>query len=251
MPSASFAPETIRPAAPPDGGVSRDLSGRMADAALEAVDCMRVLAKSGSNLVAEVLRQDEFIEWSHYPADDVYDPDTHAQYYFHAHPPGDRQWADYGHFHTFLRSKGMPPGVQPAPALIDPPATDGDSDPICHLIAISMTREGLPERLFTTNRWVTGETWYRAADIVTMLDRFVVDLSRPSWPLNRWLTAMLVLFRPQIEQLLLERDRQIERWKLQHPEVDVFEDRDLEITSSVAISIEDQIRYLAEGTKEF
>lgn len=211
------------------------------DAVAEVLDCMRVLAKSGSNLVAEVLGGHEFIEWNHYPPSDVLDPESHAQYYFHAHPATDRRDRDYGHFHTFLRAKGMPQEIVPEQV---PPITAKELpvEPICHLIAISMTREGLPDRLFTTNRWVAGDTWYAAPDIIKMLDRFVIDLSRPSWPLNRWLTAMLVLFRPQIEQLLRARDKRIAAWQAEHPDVEVYEDRRLEVTSSHKISIEDEVR---------
>lgn len=219
-----------------------DILGCMkAGAAIEVVDSMRVLTKSGSNLVAEVLGGREFIEWDHYPPDDVLDPESHAQYYFHAHPPGDSREPDYGHFHTFLRGQGIPEGVAPAPV---PPNTAKASpgEPICHLIGISMTQEGLPDRLFTTNRWVAGDTWYAASDVIRMLDRFVIDLSRPSWPLNRWLTAMFVLFRPQIEQLLHERDARITAWRAAHPEQEVYEDRRLEITSALKISIEQKIR---------
>jgi hypothetical protein len=224
--------------------ISRPEFLRTAEAGTKAVDCMRILSESRSNLVAEVLRGNaEFAEWEHYPPNDVYDTETHAQYYFHAHAADDREQADYGHFHTFLRPKGMPPGIRPAPIPgLVPPA--GDNEALSHLIAISMTREGMPERLFTTNRWVTGETWYAATEVTAMLDRFVLDVPNPSRSLNQWLTSMLVLFRPQIEQLLLERDRAVARWHAEHPGEDVFEDRRLEITSTVDISLREQIEWL-------
>ena len=56
--------------------------------------------------------------------------------------------------------------------------------------------------LFTTNRWVTGETWYPAGDVAAMLDRFALGDGRPSPLLNRWVTAMLGLYRPQIAELV-------------------------------------------------
>ncbi len=77
-----------------------------------------------------------------------------------------------------------------------------------------------------------------------MLDRFVVDLDHPSRPLNDWLTAMVVLFRPQIEELLIERDRVILQWQAEHVDTDVFEDRRLEIVSSIQISLHNQIEWL-------
>ncbi len=123
-------------------------------------------------------------------------------------------------------------------------ASASDNDASSHLIAISVTPAGMPERVFTTNRWVTGENWYRAADVIGMLDRFVIDLDHPSRSLNDWLTAMVVLFRPQIEQLLMERDRAILQWQADHSDTDVFEDRRLEIVSSMRISLHNQIEWL-------
>lgn len=235
-----------------DRVITHTLIERMASAAVDIVECMRVLSKSGDNLVSEVLGGAEFLEWEHYPPDDVYDPETHAQYYFHAHSPGDRAWSDYGHFHTFLREKGMPLGFSPIAGQESAFAAKSEGA-ISHLIAISVTREGVPVRLFTTNRWVTDETWYRAGDMIAMLDHFVMDLARPSWPLNRWISAMLVLFRPQIEDLLVQRDQAIAEWHVDHLESDVYEDRYLEITSSLEISLQDQVAWvqrLAEGNQE-
>src|SRR5262249_19971966 len=63
-------------------------------------------------------------------------------------------------------------------------------------------------------------------------------------PLNDWLTAMVVLFRPQIEELLIERDRVVLQWQAEHADTDVFEDRRLEIVSSIRISLHNQIEWL-------
>ncbi|MBI5162783.1 MAG: hypothetical protein HY985_02650 [Magnetospirillum sp.] len=229
--------------------VSEQRLAAMAAAAAEIGKCLRVLNKSGLNLVGEVLRGfGEFTEFEHYPPDDVYDPETHAQYYFHAHSPGEREWSDYGHFHIFLRPKGMPPGIRPMPIQgVEPPS--GENEALCHLVAISMTREGLPERLFTTNRWVTAETWYAGDDVIRMLDRCVFDIAWPSWPLNRWLTAMLVLFRPQIEDLIRRRDEVVREWLQGHPGEDVFENRRLEIASALDISLERQLGELGDCLK--
>lgn len=225
-------------------GLSRTALLPMADAAVTVVDCIRDLHASGSNLVIEALRGGgEFTEWEHYPPDDVRDPTSHSQYYFHAHSSEDRATPDYGHFHTFMRPRGMPAGVHPAKVKHFVPPVD-ENGALSHLIAISMTPAGLPERLFTTNRWVTGETWYKAADVISMLDRFTIGIDQPSPQLNRWLTAMFVLFKPQIEDLLIDRDRAIDAWRTRHPEGDVFEDRRLDITSSLEISLYDHIASL-------
>jgi len=219
----------------------RDDLQAMAEAAREVVTCQRVLAKTGDNIVGEILRgAGTFYEWRHYPPGDIYDAEFHAQYYYHAHPESERATNEHGHFHTFQRPLGMPAGVKPAP-LPDyrPPA--GDNDALSHLVGLSMDRAGMPIRLFTTNRWVTGETWYAAEDVVRMLDCFVIDHARPSWPVNRWITALMRLFRPQIVQLLHVRDAEIRRRQAERPGANVYEDRTLEVISEAEISVEDQI----------
>lgn len=106
-----------------------------------------------------------------------------------------------------------------------------------------MDAHGAPTHLFTTDRWVTGETFFAAADAIRMLDRFAIDHADPSWPTNRWLTAMVRLFRPQIAQLLRERDATILR-RSAETEDDPLEDRSVEITSMAVISVEGQMEAL-------
>lgn len=204
----------------------------------EIRECYRVLEKGGLNVVGEILRgQGAFVEFEHYPADDVFDADSHAQYYYHAHRGAA---GEHGHFHTFLRAPGMPAGVAPVPYAGAEPWPAGEAA-LSHLVAIAMDDYGYPIGLFTVNRWVTGDAWYAAADVIRMLDFFAIDHANPSWPANRWITAMLRLFRPQIEALILARDAAVAEWARVHPGEDVFEDRALEITSQIAISVEEQI----------
>jgi hypothetical protein len=225
--------------------ISKERLRRMADAGVTVVECMRLLHERGSNLVIEALRgSSEFVEWQHYPANEVYDPSSHAQYYYHAHPAEDRAEPDYGHFHTFLRPDGMPAGIRPATTEWSEPQHKQATGSPTHLIAIAMTPAGMPVRLFTTNRWVTAETWHTAPDVIAMLDRFTIDLDVPSAELNQWLTAMFVLFRPQIERLLIERDAAIAQWHARHAGTDVLEDRQLDVASSLDISLYDHIAWL-------
>lgn len=221
----------------------------MADAAAEVRECRRLLAKTAHNLVGEVLRGDgTFTEWNHYPTGDVYDPESHAQYYYHAHPRDSRPFEEHGHFHLFLRARGMPARVR---AVVGGDLPPSDAGALTHLVAISMDRFGEPVRLFTTNRWVTGGTWYRAGDVVRMLDLFAVEVVRPNLVVNRWMTAMVRLFRPEIEMLLVERDRTIDAWGRDHREADALEDRRLDVTSMLEISVETQItRVLSGGAGE-
>jgi len=223
--------------APPDlQGLSPDDLEIMRVAGLQILECYRVLQKSADNVVGEILRGNEpFVELDHFPPGDIYDPASHSQYYYHAHREG-----EHGHFHTFLREQGMPASIKPIEqSRMD--YMDERDDSICHLIAISMDPAGYPQTMFTTNRWVTAENWFSGADTIALLDGFEIDLVPPSWPVNIWLSAMLRLFRPQIIELVNERDRSIESWLADHPDEDIFEDRGLEITSEAAISVEQQI----------
>ncbi len=241
---AAAAPHPNRRAEMKLASVSAERRADMLAAGYEVRECYRVLEKAGINLVGEILRgQNEFIEFEHYPRDDVFDNASGGQYYYHAH----REAAlEHGHFHTFLRAVGMPPGCQP----IDyPQATDvwptGDAA-ISHLVAISMDSYGYPIALFCTNRWVSAEAWYPAAQVIAMLDGFVIDHAFPNWAVNRWISAMLRLYRPQIESLIRQRDAVIADWQARSPDADVFEDRRLEITSHLPIDVEALIQQLEE-----
>ena len=211
----------------------------MREAADRIHNCYRLLQKHEQfgNVVREVLKdQGTFYEFEHYPTGDVQDSETHGQYFYHAH----RGLNDEnGHFHTFLRAAGMPKQVAPI-NYHGEAEWPGEADALSHLVAISMDVKGYPIGLFTTNRWVTGENWYRAEDVLAMLDHFDMDLLYPSWPVNIWITSMMRLFRPQIEHLLIERDATIKRWQSEHPQSDVYEDRDLEVTSQLLVSVDEQ-----------
>ncbi len=217
--------------------LSREQLETMAIAGMQVLECYRVLQKSNSNVVAEVLRgQGEFYELDHYPKGDVYDSETHSQFFYHSHRDG-----EHGHFHTFLREKGMPNDCRPVQQSEADFMKERD-DKLSHLIAISMNRAGFPIGLFTTNRWITADNWYKADDVIEMLGRFEMDLAAPSWPVNIWLTAMLRLFRPQIMELVRERDATVGDWQKKHPENDAFEDRGCDITSARKISVAAQIK---------
>lgn len=225
--------------------LERDERSSLLLAAQEVARCQQALSKAGLNVVGELLKgHDGFYEMNHYPDGDVFDRDSHAQYYYHAHREGG---VEHGHFHTFIRGQGIPNTLKPLSAAgASEPWPSGD-DAIAHLIAVSMDAWGQPIGLFACNRWVTGETWYPAESVKDMLPRFVIDHAHPSWPANLWLTALLQLFRPHIQALIVHRDRIIDAWREAHPAQDVFEDRGLEITGYLPISINDWVTALTQA----
>jgi hypothetical protein len=78
-----------------------------------------------------------------------------------------------------------------------------------------------------------------------MLDNFIIDHAQPSWPVNRWVSGMIAFYRPQIEILVRQRDETVSAWAQAHPGSDVYEDRDLEVTSECTIRVEEQMRSIA------
>ena len=235
---------------------------RMTAAAVLIREIGRELAGRNVNIVSEVMTGHATIsDWRHYPDEDVYDPSSHAQYFYHTHPTRRRAGREHGHFHTFLRAEGMPVGVAPLllpeiavaeappPPPQAPPLRRGIREEVSHLVAIVVDFEGRPVRLFTTNRWVTGETWYPAGDVIRMLDRFAVTEVGPSQTLNQWLGAVVRLFRPQIAEVLRLRDQTVMGWRRRR-RTHVLDDPALEITSSLDISIDTQFAFLDQVRSE-
>jgi len=258
---------------------------RLSRAALEAMeahggalrDAQQALAAAGRSVVAALLGEARTVyEWQHYPAGDAYDPASHAQYFYHAHPASEAAAkrnagagpAEHGHFHTFLRARGIPAGISPlvlpelaiaenpaAPkAPLEPSAPEtadgGEAEPWTHLVAIAMEAGGTPLRFFATNRWVTGETWYAAADVAAMLDRFVVAPGGAAPLVNRWVTALIGLYKPDLAELLARRDAAVMDWRRRRrAKVHVFEDRRLEIAATLEIDIERRIELIAAALR--
>jgi len=216
-------------------------------------ECRDALARANSTILHEATgAAGDIAPWRRYPEGEVYDPQTHCQYFYHSHgapePAGNSEPPEHGHFHLFLRADGLPAGMTPlvlpelavADAPLPPqsaPLKRGGRDEVVHLVALALDARGEPVRLFTTNRWVTGETWYRAEDVIRMLDGFQVNGEGSGGLLNRWLTAMVQLFQPEIGVLLRHRDRAVTDWRWRWRS-NVFEDPRLEITSSFAIDLD-------------
>jgi hypothetical protein len=253
------------------------VTGAEREAAAIIRECRRELVEKDSTTAREAMAggldiAGEPVPWYRYPEGEIYDPCCRAQYFYHCHPaaaaPGASRFggeavglAEHGHFHLFLRAEGMPRGVAPLVFPDDAVVADkagktppqaaplkrGASDRVAHLFAIAVDARGEPVRLFTTNRWVTGETWYRAADVVRMLDRFT-PAGEASPLLDRWLGAMVRLYRTEIEWLLNRRDEAVAKWRWLWPRRgNVLEDPRLEITSHLDIDLDTRLAEIEGG----
>ena len=187
------------------------MSGERERALAEIAFCEAVLAKGGLNVLSETFAGvDQIAAWDHYPAGDVFDPASNAQWFYHCHP-AEAGTVEHGHFHCFLRP-------------------DGPGGPIHHLAAIGVDGQGQLLRLFTVNQWVVGDDWADAETSIALLPRFDMQMPRPSYLVNRWLTAIFAAYHDEIAHLIRERDRVLAAHR--PPEgIATRADRDLEVTS--------------------
>lgn len=181
----------------------------------EIAFCEAVLAKGGLNVLTETFQGVSQIDaWDHYPPGDVFDPTSNAQWFYHCHP-AEEGVAEHGHFHCFVRPEG-PQG------------------PVHHLAAVGVDGQGRLARLFTVNHWVVGGDWADAAATIALLPRFDMQMPRPSYLVNRWLTAIFAAYESEIAGLIEERDR-ILAAHVPPEGVAVHEDRGLEVTAELRI----------------
>ncbi len=186
------------------------MSGERDRALAEIAFCEAVLAKGGLTVLSDTFRGvDAIAAWDHYPPGDVFDPVSNAQWFYHCHP-AEEGALEHGHFHCFLRP-------------------DGPDGPIHHLVAVGVDAEGRLLRLFTVNQWVVADDWADAQTTVGLLPRFDIQMPSPSYLVNRWLTAVLTAYEPEIVALIDERDRVLAARPGDRSAV--LADRSLEVTS--------------------
>ncbi|MCE5233570.1 MAG: hypothetical protein ABFC67_10970 [Mizugakiibacter sp.] len=149
-------------------------------------------------------------------------------YYYHAHAAAGTPRGEHGHFHLFAR--------------LDP-AADG-APRYAHLVAIGVDARGLPLRLFTTQRWVTDETWLPAARVIALAERIAAAPAARTDPVEGWLRAQLGVFAPQIAALLRHRDRRIAARRRGGRRPGLSEDRRMYVLSQCRVSVEDQLAAL-------
>ena len=145
-------------------------------------------AETGRTLNEAVLcGAKDFIEWQHYPINDLVDEQSGYEFYYHAHSVDEMPNGEHGHFHVIKR----------------------DAQRFHHLIGISLDQKGLPVRLFTTNQWVTGEELVSAKLAIKSIKGFDMAIKGRMAPVSKWIGALIQLFAAEIENLILERDQKI------------------------------------------
>lgn len=166
-----------------------DPQQRLQCAAADVAEVQWHYARRGVSLASATLAGAvQLHEWAHHPQDDLIDARHGTRCFFHAHAAAERAPGEHGHFHVFA---SPPAGAQPD---------------FSHLIGISIDAGGLPTRLFTTNRWVTGEHWLPAEVLADRLADFSLCTRGRLAPIARWVQGMVRLYADQIGALLHARD---------------------------------------------
>jgi hypothetical protein len=157
-------------------------------AAQELANIQMRYAESGLTLNEAALGGSrDFVEWQHYPNNDLVDQQSGYEFYYHAHSVEDMPKGEHGHFHVIKR----------------------DANGFHHIVGIALNQQGLPVRLFTTNQWVTGEGMVNSGMVIHSLHDFQMVVKGRMAPVGKWVGALIRLFSEEIEMLVLERDQKI------------------------------------------
>ncbi|HEX5961607.1 MAG TPA: hypothetical protein VFY97_10220 [Rhodanobacteraceae bacterium] len=188
------------------------------------VDLLGEFVARGVTPLADTVGADTPQAWQQFALDDIR-MQRAGELFFYYHSHARDPHPEHGHFHVFRclasRSADVPPRY-------------------AHLVGIGVDARGLPQRLFTTNRWVTNECWRDARDGVAALARIVAARRRLATPCERWLRGMVAVFFPQIALLLRHRDRRVAA----HGGARVLEDHRMYVLSECPVSLGEQMAAL-------
>jgi len=203
-------------------------------AASKLVGSLQALSEKNQQVVQTLIADDVFVEWNHYPENDVRDEKNASQYFYHAHPGLQRPFVEHGHFHLFVHAEKIglrrpDPRYSPAPA---------------HLIAVSMDAQGIPSGFFIVNRWVTKGAWLTKAQCEHGLQHFKIQASKGKKEINTFLHSLVQLYRHHISALLEQRDVIMAKLSEQRDRRTVFADQKIEVLCYVPIQLMEDIAAL-------
>lgn len=173
------------------------------NAALTVIETITAMAAEQKPLMLRVIPEDGATFWTHYPKADARSASCKSRWYYHVHAPGDRDEDEHGHFHLFLHRTQLAEGLEPK---VWPPQGEDAKAHVTHLIGLSINTLGIPRAWFATNRFVTNEFLYPADVMIEHLLDFNVDDTKEDDLVNRFVTAMVALYREEIAELLEQRD---------------------------------------------
>lgn len=216
-------------------GAAAQASSR--EAAAQIVDLYAHLAASRRHLLADVIGDSAPQAWAHYPADDARDVASGYQWFYHCHSADDRPDSDeHGHIHVFARKAAWR-------GLVDFAAERRWRERLGvsslrartrHLLCIGLNAKGVPNSLFTVNRWVTGDMLVSAQATLRLLSAMRLDTGHAD--VDRLILALVRLCAPEIERILQRREATLLGRARGGPSV--FDDPALEVLSEVRIELD-------------
>ena len=211
-------------------------------AAQTVVETITQMAQEQRPLMLRVVPEDGAVFWQHYPKSDARDKFCKSRWYYHVHAAGQRDADEHGHFHLFLHRSQLPEGLEPK---VWPPQGEDARAHVTHIIGLSIANTGIPRAWFTVNRFVTNEFLYPAEVMIEHLPDFNVDHTKEDDLVNRFVTAMVALYREEIAELLRERDRRQEELVAEFGPVDAYKKASgAEVLSQIPIDLDEKLNSL-------
>ena len=212
------------------------------DAAHTVIETITQMAQEQRPLMLRVLPDGgDSHFWKHYPKGDARDAKTRSRWYYHVHAPGSRDEGEHGHFHLFLHRTQLPKGLEPK---VWPPQGEDCKAHVTHLVGLSIDTVGIPRAWFTVNRFVTNEFLFPADVMIEHLPDFNVDETKEDDLVNRFVTAMVALYREEIAELLRQRDARHAELVAKHGEKGYEKESGVEMLSQIPIDLDAKISSL-------
>ena len=212
------------------------------EAAQTVIETITQMAQEQRPLMLRVVPEDEVHFWKHYPEKDARDANCKSRWYYHVHAPGSRDADEHGHFHLFLHRTQLPEGMEPK---VWPPQGEDARAHVTHLIGLSINTVGIPRAWFTVNRFVTNEFLYPAEVMIEHLTDFNVDHTKEDDLVNRFVTAMVALYRDEIAELLRQRDAKHAELVAEYGEEAAYEKASgIEVLSQIPIDLDEKLSAL-------
>ena len=211
-------------------------------AAHTVIETITQMAQEQRPLMVRVVPETGAEFWKHYPDKDARSATSKARWYYHVHAAGDRDPEEHGHFHLFLHRTQM---AKDAEIIVMPPQGEDAKAHVTHIIALSIAHSGIPRAWFATNRFVTNEFLYSANDMIGHLDHYNVDDTKEDNLVNRFVTAMVALYRDEIADLLRQRDAAQAKLMEDHGLDKAFEKASgVDVLASIPIDLDEKISAL-------
>ncbi|MGB3472533.1 MAG: hypothetical protein WBA51_17095 [Erythrobacter sp.] len=207
-------------------------------AAHTVIETITAMAQEQRPLMLRVIPEDGATFWTHYPKGDARSASCKARWYYHVHAAGDRDADEHGHFHLFLHRDQLPEGLEPK---VWPPQGEEAKAHVTHLIGLSIDTLGIPRSWFATNRFVTNEFLYPADVMIDHMPAFNVDDTRQDDLVNRFVTAMVALYREEIAELLHQRDARQAELVAEHGEAGYEKASGEDVLAQIPIDLDAKI----------